>query len=164
MDDDGGGTSKGPGGSPGPWAWAKAVLLLPGNALVVFPGAVLWFSRETTWGGSVPDPESWLTWAAVPLVLLGTWQAMTTMRLFLRKGEGTPAPWDPPRKLVVAGPYRRVRNPMLSSVFFLLAAEALLTTSWAVAAWGVVFVLGNLVYMPFVEEPGLRKRFGEDYE
>jgi protein-S-isoprenylcysteine O-methyltransferase Ste14 len=53
---------------------------------------------------------------------------------------------------------------MLSSVFFLLAAEALLTTSWAVAAWGVVFVLGNLVYMPFVEEPGLRKRFGEDYE
>ena len=85
------------------------------------------------------------------------------MRLFLHVGRGTPAPWDPPRRLVVQGPYRHVRNPMITSVIAMLLAETLLFASWPLAAWMVVFFAVNAVYFPLSEEKGLEKRFGEDY-
>ncbi len=78
-------------------------------------------------------------------------------------GEGTPAPWDPPRRLVVRGVYRRVRNPMISGVIFTLCGEALIFQSLPLAIWAALFVLANMVYIPNFEEPGLEKRVGEDY-
>jgi protein-S-isoprenylcysteine O-methyltransferase Ste14 len=78
-------------------------------------------------------------------------------------GGGTPAPWDPPRRFVVAGVYRHVRNPMISGVIAALYAEALLLQSLPLLAWAVLFMLANLAYIPLVEEPGLEKRFGADY-
>ena len=81
----------------------------------------------------------------------------------MRYGEGTPAPWEPPRKLVVRGPYRHARNPMISSVLILIAAEALLFGSWPLLVWMGVFFLGNVVYFPLVEEKGLAERFGQAY-
>ena len=86
-----------------------------------------------------------------------------TIRLFATRGEGTLAPWDPPRKLVVEGPYRHVRNPMISGVWFLLAGEALILGSVGIAIWLAAFAAANMVYMPLVEEPGLERRFGDDY-
>ena len=86
-----------------------------------------------------------------------------TTRLFVDKGEGTPAPWDPPTKLVVVGPYRHVRNPMITGVFLMLTAESVLFGSWPLFGWVVVFFLLNTVYFSKVEEPGLERRFGENY-
>jgi len=83
--------------------------------------------------------------------------------LFTKYGEGTPAPWDPPRKLVIIGPYRYVRNPMITGVLLVLLAEALLFGSWLIAGWMLLFLLGNVIYFPFVEEKGLEKRFGDEY-
>ena len=88
---------------------------------------------------------------------------MWTVRLFVRQGEGTPAPWDPPQKLVVAGPYRHVRNPMITSVLLMLGGEALVFQSSAIAAWLIVFFVVNGVYFPMSEEKGLEARFGDDY-
>jgi protein-S-isoprenylcysteine O-methyltransferase Ste14 len=48
----------------------------------------------------------------------------SSLRRFAGEGESTLAPWDPPRRLVVTGPYRFVRNPMISGVIFLLLGEA----------------------------------------
>jgi len=81
----------------------------------------------------------------------------------MRFGQGTPAPWNPPKKLVVRGPYRHVRNPMITSVLFVLLAEALLLRSWPLAGWLIIFFLANAIYFPLVEERGLVRRFGEDY-
>jgi protein-S-isoprenylcysteine O-methyltransferase Ste14 len=81
----------------------------------------------------------------------------------LRYGEGTPAPWEPTRKLVLHGPYRCVRNPMMIGVMLILLAEALLLQSWGIAIWLAVFLLLNLIYLPQVEEKGLEHRFGEAY-
>jgi protein-S-isoprenylcysteine O-methyltransferase Ste14 len=79
-------------------------------------------------------------------------------------GKGTLAPWDPTSRLVVRGPYRHVRNPMISGVLGILLGEAVLLGSVPLLVWfGLVLAL-NAVYMPLVEEPGLRSRFGEDYE
>ena len=87
-----------------------------------------------------------------------------TIALFATAGDGTLAPWDPTSRLVVRGPYRRVRNPMISGVLCILLGEALLFTSTALLAWSALFLAINAIWFPLVEEPGLRQRFGADYE
>lgn len=82
---------------------------------------------------------------------------------FATEGEGTLAPWDPPRKLVVRGPYRFVRNPMISGVILILVGEAVLLHSPALGAWALTFFALNAVVIPLIEEPQLRDRFGEAY-
>ena len=141
----------------------KAVVVLPGTALVYVPGALLWLTADLQ-GGWAPvgaaDPRFWIGVAlAVPGLVLAVW----TVRLFITIGEGTPAPWAPPRNLVVRGPYRHVRNPMLSAVNLMLVAEALLFGSWYVAGWMAAFVVLNTAYFVRIEEPALEQRFGESY-
>ena len=63
----------------------------------------------------------------------------------------------------MVGPYRHVRNPMISGVLFILLAEALFFGSLPILAWFTVFLVVNSTYIPLVEEPGLEKRFGEEY-
>jgi protein-S-isoprenylcysteine O-methyltransferase Ste14 len=65
--------------------------------------------------------------------------------------------------LVIRRPYRHVRNPMISGVLFLLAAQALILGSWPLAAWLAVFFLGNTIYLPLSEESALECRFGAAY-
>jgi protein-S-isoprenylcysteine O-methyltransferase Ste14 len=109
--------------------------------------------------------------AAWPLVVLGAVVAalglaliVQTVALFASVGKGTLAPWDPTERLVVRGPYRRVRNPMISGVLCVLLGEALAFGSVAVLVWfAIVFAL-NAVYFPLIEEPDLQRRFGADYE
>jgi protein-S-isoprenylcysteine O-methyltransferase Ste14 len=84
--------------------------------------------------------------------------------LFAQTGEGTLAPWDPPRRLVVRGPYRHMRHPMISGVACILAGEAALLGSPPLAVWSGAFLALNAIYLPLVEEPRLVRRFGEDYE
>ena len=83
--------------------------------------------------------------------------------LFAQIGQGTLAPWDPTRHLVAAGPYRLSRNPMITSVALMLLGEALFWRSGSVALWAGLFILINHVYFVLAEEPGLEKRFGDDY-
>ena len=66
-----------------------------------------------------------------------------TVRLFDRVGEGTLAPWDPPRRLVVEGPYRHVRNPMITAVLAVLAGEAALFGSPPLLIWLAAFFAIN---------------------
>ena len=140
------------------FAWARAVVLLPANALLLIPAAVVWASGETlAWAGGARLCAGLLLFAA------GFALAVWTMALFHRIGKGTAAPWNPPKKLVVAGPYRHVRNPMLASVFTMLAAEVVVTGSRAVAVFWVVFVCANMLYFPLVEERELSRRFGAEY-
>jgi len=83
---------------------------------------------------------------------------------FAHAGRGTLAPVDPPRRLVVRGPYRYVRNPMYVSVTVIIIGEVLLTRSGALAVYGAVwFAMVNLFVLGY-EEPTLRRRFGESYE
>ena len=85
------------------------------------------------------------------------------MGLFARVGQGTLAPWDPTQKLVAAGPYRYIRNPMISGVASMLLGEALIGGSWLIGLWFAAFVLVNHIYFVDSEERGLGRRFGESY-
>ena len=52
---------------------------------------------------------------------------------------------------------------MLTGVLFVLTAESLLFVSWPLFGWVVAFFLINTTYFLIIEEPGLERRFGEDY-
>jgi protein-S-isoprenylcysteine O-methyltransferase Ste14 len=83
---------------------------------------------------------------------------------FVREGLGTPAPIAPTERLVVGGPFRRVRNPGYLSVIAMLLGEALLFGSWAVSAWAALAALGFHLFVVLYEEPTLRRQFGAEYE
>lgn len=136
-----------------------AILILPFTVTAVIPFFLyfLFPKHETPW-------KAWPLIIAFPLFALGLGLLVWTIRLFMRIGNGTLAPWDPTRKLVVSGPYAYVRNPMLSGVFLILLAEALAVQSCVIALWFGLFVAINVIYFPLSEEPGLRRRFGVEYE
>ena len=82
----------------------RAILILPGTVLVVVPALILWLAHGTALEArpaGIEDPRSWI---GVLLFSVGLVFAIWTCRLFVTVGEGTPAPWDPPNKLVVHGP------------------------------------------------------------
>ena len=139
------------------WRHLRAIGLLPVTVTIVVPGLILWRAGAEL----APWPLATLGVALIGIGLaLVTW----TVSLFVRIGKGTLAPWDPTSRLVVVGPYRHVRNPMISGVLTVLLGESALFGSLPLLVWfGVVFAL-NAVYFPLVEEPGLRERFGEDYD
>ena len=83
---------------------------------------------------------------------------------FALRGKGTPAPIDPPKKLVVEGPYRIVRNPMYWSVAFVMLGEALVFRSLPLAEIGCVFFAGTALFVMVYEEASLRVKFGAEYE
>lgn len=83
--------------------------------------------------------------------------------LFARVGRGTLAPWDPTQRLIAVGPYRHVRNPMISAVAAMLTGEALYFGSAIVAGWSMLFIVINQIYFLLSEEPGLERRFGAAY-
>jgi protein-S-isoprenylcysteine O-methyltransferase Ste14 len=141
----------------------RTIIVLPGTVVIIIPAAILWATAGTKFAAHWADSGQVLFWIAIVLACSGVSMSVWTGSLFARVGEGTPAPWDPPKKLVVRGPYRHVRNPMITGVIIILLAESILLQSWAVAAWVVVFFVGNAVYFPLVEEKGLERRFAEDY-
>jgi protein-S-isoprenylcysteine O-methyltransferase Ste14 len=141
-----------------------AILVLPVVMTVVVPNWLLtrFDLVDTRWTGITALVLVMRALGAAMLlagIALFTW----CVSLFARVGRGTLAPWDPTQRLVAVGPYRHVRNPMISGVTFVLAGEALLTGSRVIALWLVLFVAFNYVYFVLVEEPGLARRFGEPY-
>jgi protein-S-isoprenylcysteine O-methyltransferase Ste14 len=139
------------------WRQVRAIGPLPGMGAVVVPALIVATTDEAgfSWLGAV---------AGLPLVAAGLALMWRTIALFSRMGEGTLAPWDPTRKMVIAGPYRYVRNPMITGVTLVLLGEAAILGSLGILAWAGVFAAVNAVWMPLVEEPGLERRFGEEYD
>ncbi len=139
-------------------------LLLPIVVLVVLPVAIL---LSTGWPRSswpvTPLRNTGFSAVGLLFVLAGLLLMGSTIRLFARRGEGTLAPWDPPKLLVVRGIYRHVRNPMHTGVFAVLFGEAFLLRSTALLILGIGVVLVHLLYIPLSEERGLEARFGEAY-
>jgi len=146
------------------WGLVRTIIVLPGNVVVFIPAAILWISKRLGYSPKFAAAGQFLFWVALLAASIGLCLSIWTVTLFLKFGKGTPAPWDPPKKLVIRGPYCYVRNPMIISMLFMLLAEALLFQSWPIAAWLVVFFTGNSIYFPLVEEKNLEKRFGDDYK
>lgn len=142
---------------------AVAITALPTTVTVVIP--LVLALTVGTWS---VDSSPVVTAIAVTLgsfsLVIGLILVGWTIFLFDREGDGTLAPWDSPNRLVLRGPYRHVRNPMISGVLFILLAEALALRSPVLLVWFAVFFAINQTYIPLWEEPDLRRRFGSDYD
>ena len=143
------------------WLAVRSLLwavLLPG----LYAGYVPW--RYFGLRSVVLDLEQPAHWAGLLAIGLGTVLLALCILEFARSGRGTLSPLDPPRKLVVRGPYRFVRNPMYVGVTLIVLGEVLLTRSRGLFVWWAAwFALVNLFILGY-EEPALRRQFGADYE
>lgn len=133
----------------------------------VFIGVLLVFvpARLLSRSGIVaPEAIGWPQAAGAVVTLGGALLAAWCIASFVRVGRGTPAPFDPPRRLVARGPYARIRNPMYVGAVLALAGAALFYQSLALLAYATVFVLVAHAFVVLYEEPTLRDTFGGDYE
>ena len=122
-----------------------------------------WFVPRWIAGGDL-HPQ----WRVLPIVLMAMGAAIMLRCVadFAWTGRGTPAPWDPPRRLVVKGLYRYVRNPMYVGMAVFLIGEALVLPEITRDMLILVGVLALCVtgFIMGYEEPTLRRLFGSDYE
>ncbi len=141
-----------------------AILLMPFVVVVLVPYWLLitFAADDTRWSDNTPIV--WLPGLGGALFfVLGFVLFSWCVTLFARVGRGTLAPWDPTTNLVAVGPYRLVRNPMITGVALMLMGEALFRGSWVLGLWACSFVLINHIYFVLLEEPGLESRFGDKY-
>jgi protein-S-isoprenylcysteine O-methyltransferase Ste14 len=130
-----------------------AFLALP----VVFGGLLPWLlSRNDGWR----TPGTALGW---PVFLFSLGVLLWCVRDFYVIGKGTLAPWDPPRKLVIFGLYKFVRNPMYVGVLGCVAGWSLIAGSPLVAGYTVMLAIGFHLRVILYEEPTLARQFGNEW-
>jgi protein-S-isoprenylcysteine O-methyltransferase Ste14 len=130
-----------------------------GFVLLYLPG------RFLAWSGIVrPAVIGPPQVAGMIMVTIGTAIALWCVFTFVFIGKGTPAPFDPPRKLVIRGPYRFVRNPMYIGAEMTLAGAALYYESLSIFIYACLFLLITHLFVVLYEEPTLRRTFGDEYE
>ena len=132
----------------------------------IFAGVVVsmavWFIPRWFHGGTLPPPANQ---AGYPVMLIAALILYRCFWDFAWRGLGTPAIFDPPRRLVVTGLYRWVRNPMYAGMVLLVIGEAILYADirrqmlWLAA----IFWLAATIFVWIYEEPVLREKFGTDY-
>jgi protein-S-isoprenylcysteine O-methyltransferase Ste14 len=131
-----------------------AFLVLPGVAAFIVPPLL-----------ALIDP--WRTGILVPgvfVMLIGVVLLLLCVRDFYVSGKGTLAPWDPPKKLVIVGLYRHMRNPMYVGVLTLVLGWSMLLTSPAIMLYAFVLAIGFHVMVVTHEEPWLQSQFGGEWE
>ena len=133
----------------------------------LFIGVVLIYvpARLLTWSG-IARPAAIEVQQVAGMVIgaVGAAVALWCIFTFAFVGKGTPMPLDPPRRLVIRGPYRFVRNPMYISAGLALAAAALFYESLPLLGYVGLFFFATHVFVVWYEEPTLRQTFGQEYE
>ena len=133
----------------------------------LFIGLVLVFLPANVLSASgVVAPLAFGPWQFAGMVVgaAGAAVAVSCILVFAFAGRGTPAPFDPPRRLVTRGPYRVVRNPMYVGAALALTGAALFYRSPPLLAYVAAFGLITHLFVILYEEPTLRRTFGQDYE
>ena len=131
--------------------------LVPASVIVLIPALILRATGTEGEGGVLRLV------GLVPLVI-GIAILAWCFAGFIVEGEGTPAPYDPPHRLVTGRLYGWMRNPMYVAVITILLGEAMFYGSFALLVWGVIaWILMNF-FVVYYEEPTLLQRFGPAYE
>ena len=131
--------------------------LLPALSLIGIPWAIHNWIEVLSFGSSFASIAGFI------LILTGVSFLAWSSVLFVAFGQGTMAPWDAPKKMIVLGPYHYVRNPMAIAIITTLWGETLLFNSFYILGWSLVYWILNYVFIVFIEEKELQKKFGESY-
>ena len=107
--------------------------------------------------------SSWNIIISAPIIVIGFF-LMALSAFYFLKARGTPVPFSPPPKLVRTGPYKYVRNPMLTGIFIQLFGIGIIFNSISlIVIFTPLFILINFWELKRIEEPELKKRFGKEY-
>lgn len=130
-------------------------VLVPGTVGVYLP-LLIGRGRSTASGFAL----------AAACALLGLGAAIYAWCLwdFASFGRGTPAPIDPPTRLVIRGLYRYTRNPMYVGVLTLILGWAVLFEASSLVAYAALVAGCFQLFIVAYEEPQLRRQFGAAYE
>jgi protein-S-isoprenylcysteine O-methyltransferase Ste14 len=154
--------------SRGGTAWAIAFILVRAlTYAALFIGFFLVFlpARVLARSGIVrPADVGAAQIAGIIIGAFGAALALWCIGTFIVIGRGTPAVFDPPRRLVIVGPYHFVRNPMYIGAALALVGAALFYGSWALLWYCLGFALITHLLVVVYEEPTLRATFGDDYD
>ncbi len=129
--------------------------------LVAFPFLVI---QVNSYFGLLQIDYVVLDIVGVFLVFCGILMFLYCSGIFWKLGKGTPAPIEPPRKIVTEGIYRYTRNPMYLGYFSIVTGQAFFFGDILLFAYLLFVILLINVYLLFFEEPALKKRFGKEYE
>ena len=144
------------------WAYLGTIVFtvfVPGSVVGLGPYLISrWELRPPLFG---LEPTRWigLTMLVVALPAFADFLAR-----FVREGHGTPAPIAPPRRLVVGGVYRYVRNPAYVAVVAMLVGQGLFFGNLGVLEYAFAVAIGFHLFVVIFEEPTLRRTFGREYE
>jgi protein-S-isoprenylcysteine O-methyltransferase Ste14 len=148
------------------WRHLLSVLAFPATMTVFIPALVVWIT-----GVDAPDVGTWqgLSVAIVGagLIAFGLAMLVWTVLLFDRVGGGTLGVGEvmgEPVKLVMRGPYRHVRNPMMTGVFCIQLGTAIALASPWLFGWFALFFTLTLIAIRVKEEPHLSERYGAEYD
>lgn len=130
-------------------------VLIPGTVGVYIP-----LRLAEGWRGA--STQDWLL--AAPLLLVGAFVYFWCLWNFAVTGRGTPAPIDPPKKLIVRGPHKYVRNPMYLGVLSVVFGWVVLFRSTEILRYAAVVALMFHLVVLVIEEPSLRRLFGAEYQ
>jgi protein-S-isoprenylcysteine O-methyltransferase Ste14 len=148
----------------GKWRSIKMFVLMPLNAILSVPILLLLLFRglHPSWMMVFPM-NILLTIVGLALIFVGTFLVIKTTILFSKIGHGTVAHWAPPKKLVVRGVYRYMRNPMILGILLAVFGEIVIFGSFSLVPYFLFLLIGHHLLFTRYEEPELIKRFGEDY-
>jgi protein-S-isoprenylcysteine O-methyltransferase Ste14 len=136
-----------------------ATIVVPGTACFLVPYYILMASHVSL----LPTVGLAQIFGGL-IVACGLYMILWVSTTFVRKGQGTPIPINPPTRLVIQGLYRYVRNPMYDGAVLIVLGEAFYFHS----GWLLLYVAGlwTALHTALViyEEPQLRHRFGIEYE
>ncbi len=133
--------------------------------VIVVPGIVLFYIpyKIVTSPFNLSFRMGILRFIAVIPWLFGISALLWCVWDFSFKGQGTPAPIDPPKKLVVEGLYKFVRNPMYDGILLILLGHVLWFQSILVVLYAVSLFVAFHLFVVFYEEPTLQRKFGDSY-
>ena len=141
--------------------WLKAALftvLVPGTVAVAVPWWILGRS------GGASFESGMVAWLGLAVIVAAAMVLLRCVIDFATRGRGTPAPIDPPRRLVIAGLYRWTRNPMYVAVLAMLLGESAAFSSFRLFLYSIAVFAAFELFVILYEEPALRRTFGDEYD
>jgi len=133
-------------GKPTTYEHIKSIIQLPFVATVLVPLGIIYFSHQTAIIPLEKIPIALSYFMGFVFLIIGFIIFIRALSLFIKIGNGTLAPWNPTKKMIIHGMYRHVRNPMLIGVNFILLGETFLLHSGNILIWTILFIIINTIY------------------
>jgi protein-S-isoprenylcysteine O-methyltransferase Ste14 len=148
----------------------RAEILFAGLRAAVYVSGFVALFAWLAWSLRINDKRWSFRWPAeteIPgmiLVIIGGLLVLASAVVFVIRGRGTPAAFDAPKRFVVLGPYKYMRNPIYVGGTLVLVGFALFDHSISILLFSLVFFLLFHLFVVFFEEPELKRKFGAEYE